>query len=319
MMHSLRSGWRASVERPRLAAALWLWNALLGLVVGWGMSRWLGLAFDYSPAADQALQRFQAGLLVELTQYDRFAPWTFAGGVFMALVVIAALSNALVSAGILEVLTSGDGHPLLHRFFRGAGHFFGRFLRLLIVTAVALVLAWILVAALTRPIVSALGESGWERTWIAVGLLRFALLGLVVAGGMAILDLSRTQVATAATEQRGMLRAWLRGARLLFQRLGTLAGIYAVLGIGWLVLAGIGLLIVFSMTPTNWAAIWLLIGVQQIFMFARAGIRVTRAGAVLAVVREWEGSSGSLGSFPEHSTVGDRAEFEEPKQPKEPL
>lgn len=337
--NSRRSGWRASFRRPRLVTALWLWNALLGLVVGWGMSRWLGLAFDLSPTADQALQRFQAGLLVELTQYDRFSPWTFATGALWALVVIAALVNALVAAGILEVLISGDERPLLHRFFRGAGHFFGRFLRLLIITGVALLLVWVAVAALTRPIMNALGESSWERTWITVGLFRFALLGALVALLMGILDIARTQVVISATEQRGMLRAWLRAARLTFRRLGTLASIYFVLGVCWLVLAGIGLAIVCALTPTNWAAISLLIVVQQTFMFARGGIRVARAGAVLELVRESDhspgsyrsyGSSGSPGSYgssgspgssvPEVSqyvTVGERSDTQVPQEPQE--
>jgi hypothetical protein len=303
------------MQRPRLLATLWVWNVLLGLVVGWGMSRWLGLAFDFSPAADQALERFRAGLLIELTQYDRFSPWTFAGGVVWALGVIAALSNALVAAGILEVLTAGDARPLLHRFFRGAGHFFGRFLRLLIFTGIALVLTWILMGVVTRPIMSALGESSWERTWITVGVLRLAVLGALVALLMAILDIARARVVNAPTEQRGMLRAWVAAAKLTFRRLGTLAGIYIVLGLCWAVLAGVGLAVVFAVTPTNWGVILLLIAVQQLFMFARAGIRVARAGAVLAVVREWDRSSGSYGSYgssgssvpevPQYARIGD--------------
>lgn len=284
----LRSGWRAALAQPRLVATLWFLNALLGLVMGWGMSRWLAAAFDWSPEADRALQRFQFGLLVELTQYDRFSPTTFAGGVVLALVVIAAIANALVSAGILEVLTSADPRPLLHRFLRGAGHFFGRFVRLLVITALALVLAWVLVAALTRPIVNALGESSWERAWIAAGLFRFALLGAVVALIMAVLDVARVQVVTAPAEQRGMLRAWFRGARMTFRNVGTLAGIYVVLGACWIAIAGLGLAIVFAVTPTRWAAIWLLVLVQQAFVAARGGIRIARAGAVL----EWVRSAG---------------------------
>lgn len=323
----LRSGWRASLGRPRLLLTLWFWNALMGLVVAMGMSRWLTAAFGWSPVADQTLERFRMGLLVELTQYDRFSPFTFAAGVVWALVLIAALSNALISAGVLEVLTSGDNRPLLHRFFRGAGHFFGRFLRLLIITGVALLLIWIIVGALTRPIVSALGESSWERTWIAAGLLRFAVLGALVALLMAVLDIARAQVATAPVEQRGMLRAWWKGARALFRHLGTVAAIYLVLGLCWVVLALVGLAIVFAVTPTSWAAIAMLILVQQAFMFVRAGIRVARAGAVVELVAcrslGSSGSSGSSGSevpqvpeVPHYSSVAPTAEPQ--KEPQEP-
>lgn len=282
---ALRWGSRAALGRPRLIAALWLWNALLGLVIGWGVSRWLGAAFDYSPEADRALRHFSFGLLAELVQYDRFSPPTFAGGAATGLIAIAAISNALVAAGILEVLTTEDTRPLLHRFLRGGGHFFGRFLRLLIVTGLALVLGWTIVGAITSPIVRAIGESSWERTWLLASILRLAVLGLVVALAMAILDVARTQVVISATEQRGMLRAWLRGARATFAHGWPLAGVYVVLGIAWLACAAIGLAIVFAVTPTNWAAIGLLILVQQGFVFARGGLRVARAGAVLQVVR----------------------------------
>lgn len=280
----LRSGWQAALGRPRLVATLWFWNLLMGLIVGLGMSRWLGAAFNGSPVADQALERFRFGLLMELTQYDRFSPFTFLGGTVIALMLIAALSNALVAAGVLEVLVSDDPRPLLHRFFRGAGHFFGRFLRLLIVTGIALIILWIIMGAITSPIVRAIGESSWERTWIAAALGRFALLGVMVAFMMAVLDVARAQVASSAMEQRGMLRTWLRSVPIVFRNLGTIGGIYVVLGACWVALALIGLAIVFAVTPANWAAIWLLILVQQAFMFARAGTRVARAQAILAMV-----------------------------------
>src|SRR5574338_392870 len=193
----LRSGWQAALGRPRLVATLWFWNLLMGLVVGLGMSRWLGAAFDASPVAAQALERFRFGLLVELTQYDRFSPFTFLGGTLVALMLIAALGNALVAAGVLEVLVSDDPRPLLHRFFRGAGHFFGRFVRLLIVTGIALVVLWIIMGAITSPIVRALGESSWERTWLTLALGRFVVLGVLVALLMAVLDVARAQVASS--------------------------------------------------------------------------------------------------------------------------
>ena len=249
------------------------------------MSGWLGAAFNGSPVADQALERFRFGLLFELSQYDRFSPFTVLGGTIWALIFVAALSNALLSAGVLEVLVSDDTRPLLHRFFRGAGHFFGRFLRLTIVTGIALIVLWIITGAVTRPLVRAVGESSYERTWIAVALGRFALLGVLAALLMAVLDVARAQVASSPVEQRGMLRAWLRSVRVVFRNLGTIGGVYVVLGVCWVALALIGLAIVFAVTPTNWVAIWLLILVQQAFMFARAGIRVARAGAILELAR----------------------------------
>jgi hypothetical protein len=282
----LRSGWRAALEHRRLIATIWLWNALLALAVGFGMSRWLGSAFNWSPEADQALQRFRFGLLAELVQYDRFSPLTFLGGAVLSLMVLAALSNALVSAGVLEVIVARDDRPVLHRFFRGAGHFFGRFLRLLLITLIAGLLLLVLVSAIARPVVNAIGETSWERAWITAGLTRWLLLGVAAALVMAVLDVARARVSMAAEEVRGMGRAWLSAARFVLRHPGSIAGIYLVLGACWLIVAAIGLAIVFAVTPAHWVAIWALVLVQQAFMVARATIRIARAGAVVEWVRE---------------------------------
>ncbi len=280
----LRSGLRAAFVNRRLIVTLWLWNLLLALVVGLGTSRWLSSAFDYSPEADRVLQRFHFGILIELQQYDRFSPFTFLGGTVLALIFLSAISNPLVSAGVLEVLVARDDRALLHRFFRGAGHFFGRFLRLLATSAAAFLLLAIAVTAVTSSISRAFGSAGWERAGLATWFSRMLLL-LVLAGlAMAVLDVARARVVMAQTEVRGMVRAWAGAARFLFGHFGVLAGIYVVLGLIWVALAGLGLGIV-SVTPvTNWAGIWLLIAVQQAFMIARATLRIARAGATLQCV-----------------------------------
>lgn len=280
----LGSGFRAAFAQRRLIATVWIWNLLLAIVVAAGTSRWLGSAFDFSPEADRTLQRFQFGLFLELQQYDRFSPFTFLNGTVLGLILLSAVSNPLLSAGVLEVLVSRDDRPVLHRFFRGAGHFFGRFLRLLAISGAALMVLAIVITAIGSAISRGFGSAGWERVWLTAGLVRLVLLVAMAALVMAVLDVARARVIVAPTEIRGMVRAWTGAARSVFGHFGALSGIYVALGAVWLALAAIGLGIV-SVTPaTNWVGIWLLIGVQQIFMVARATLRIARAGATLEYV-----------------------------------
>lgn len=280
----LRAGWRAAFERPRLIVTVWFWNAVLAAAAGFGAWRWLSAAFNYSPEADKALERFPLALLLELLQYDRFSPLTLLNGAALGLLVAALLSNPLITGGVLEVLVSRDDRPLLHRFFRGGGHFYGRFLRLLMISGVALLVLVIAAGLALRPIVTALGESSWERTWLAAALLRLAILGGLAGLVMAVLDVARARVATAGTEIRGMLRAWIGAARSVLAHFVAAAGIYLTLGIVWVVLAVAGLWIVSIVPVTGWASILLLIVVQQAFMIARAALRVVRAAASVAWV-----------------------------------
>lgn len=277
----LSAAWRAVRAQRRLVLTVWFWNAVLALAAGAGAWRWLGAAFDHAPDADRALERFSFGLLAELLQYDRFSPMLMLNGVVLGTLVAAALSNPVVSAGILEVLVARDERPVLHRFFRGAGHFYGRFLRLLLTGAAASLLAVVLVSALTGLVTRAIGESAWERTWLLAVALRAALLLAIVALGMAITDVARARVVRSALERRAMVREWLSAARFVFRHPVAIAGIYLTLAGVWVLFAAAGQALVLRIPATGWAGIVLLVLVQQAFMLVRAALRVARAAAGL--------------------------------------
>jgi hypothetical protein len=289
---SVRSGFRAASGNVRLVLAVWAWNGLLALIAGVAVGRWLETAFAHAPEADKLLERFRVGPVVELMQYDRFSPLVSVNGVMLGLILLAAVCNPLLSAGVLEVIVSSDDRPVLHRFLRGAGHFFGRFLRLLLISAVAAGVLFVLAAAVTRPIVSSLSESSWERTWIAAGLGRLVLLAGVVGVVAMILDVARARVVTSEVEVRGMLRAWWQAARHVFRHFG------GALGVGLSYVAAFGLMlavyaIVSSLIPARtWAGILSALLVQQLFMIGRAGLRVARAGAFV----QFSGGAPSPGS-----------------------
>lgn len=281
----LRSAWRAAFGHGGLALTLWIWNAVLALVAGVATWRWFDTAFAYAPESDKLLERFHIGLAIELMQYDRFSPLTLLNGAVLALVVIGAVSNPLVAGGVMEILIWQDRRPALHRFFRGAGHFFTRYLRLLIISAVAALLLFVVVGALTRLITAALGESSWERTWLAAAIGRLVLLGAVVGFVAAVLDIARAQVATADGESRGMLRVWFGAARLAMRHIGVVAA----LGVSYVVVTGLliaAFMLVSGAFPARtWVGIAALFVIQQAFMIGRAGLRVARAGAAVEFCR----------------------------------
>lgn len=281
----LRSGWRAAFSHGSLALTLWAWNGLLALAAAFATWRWLDAAFAYAPEADKLLERFRLGIVIELLQYDRFSPLSAINGAAIGLLILAAISNPLVSAGLMEVLVTSDERPMLHRFFRGAGHFFWRFARLLVISGIAGLILFLVAAAATRPITTALGESSWERAWLAASLARLSLLALIFVFLAAVNDLARAEVTLSNVEMRGMFRAWLRALRLAVGNFGLVTGIalayFAVLGvmlIAYAALAG-------ALPAQSAAGILILIVLQQAFMIGRAALRVARGGAAVALCR----------------------------------
>jgi hypothetical protein len=281
----VRAGYRTALANRRLILTLWGWSALLALPIGAAVWRWLGAAFNYSPGADRLLERFHVSLAVELVQYDRFSPMPVVSGAVVGLAIVALITNPLVAAGVLEAIVSRDERPLLHRFFRGAGHFFGRFFRLLLISGVAALLLVIVAGIITSPITRALSETSWERASIAARVTRFVLYGSLIGFVMVVLDVARTQVVTAGEEVRGMIRAWFVAARFVLRNFWAVAGTYLVFGS-----ISVAALVVYAalanVVPTrSWPGIWLVIVLQQMFVMARAGMRIARAGGAVELCR----------------------------------
>src|SRR5512133_49432 len=159
---ALARGVKDATRRPGLVALLWAWNLALAAVVMLPFWAWIFRASSVSPVTDVMLDGLDVGVLTSMIVADPSASLTlFAAAVSLAL--LALVSGAFLSGGILEVVTGeGDARPLAHRFFRGAGHFFGRFLRLLVLAGVTalpiLALVSVVLSAATKP----LSDSGSE-------------------------------------------------------------------------------------------------------------------------------------------------------------
>lgn len=110
------------------------------------------------------------------------------------------------------------------------------------------------------------------------------MYGALVAFVMAVLDVARARVATAATETRGMLRAWLGAARVVLRHIGAVAGIYLALGVLLVAVLAVYAALADAIPTRAWAGIVAAIVLQQLFVMARAAIRIARAGATVSLV-----------------------------------
>jgi hypothetical protein len=281
---ALARGVRDATRRPGLVALLWAWNLALAALVTLPFWAWIYRSSSVSPVTDVLLDGADLGVITSLIVADSAALMTLFAGV-AALSVLALVSGAFISGGILEIVTGeGDGRPLAHRFFRGAGHFFGRFLRLLLIAVLTGLPALGLVSAALTAATKPLAEGGSEPAafW---GMLIVQGCVVVVAGWL-ILALDYARAATVLTGSHSMFRTWLRSLAFVVRHLPGAAAIGVLSAIG--VAAAFGLTAAYDLGASGraWSAIVGTILVHQAMLLVRTAVRV---GQVSAQADYWKG------------------------------
>jgi len=286
MFSSFANGLRSAAKQPKLVACLWAAYFMLSLVPVLPGLAWLRSGLDFTPATAEALRRFDFGLLADLLNYDRSNVFSLLYVTLVAAGVVALVASAFVMGGMLEVLggrdggDSGDsdGRTFMHRFARGGGHFFGRFIRLAVTASVCGVLATGVVAALVGAITAPMGEWEWEPGGYLAGLL--VVLSVAGTAALFVLALDYARIRVARDDSRKMLRAYFSGLGFVVRHLvGTYGIALGIIG----TLAGVGLLYLAyetnSPVASTGALIALLFVVQQITVAARVFLRVALIGA----------------------------------------
>lgn len=274
---ALGDGVRSATRRPGLVALLWAWNLALALLVTVPFWRWISNASGMSPATDVLLDGIDLGLITHLLQADPGALPSLVASL-AGLALLSFVSGAFLSGGILEVvMNDADGRPMLHRFFRGAGHFFGRFVRLLVISGVTCVLGVGLVAAALGAAMNLLVADGAEAASLWSGLAVQAVAGVVM--GFFVLAHDYARAMTVLTGTRRMLRAWWHGLRFVMRHALAAAFIGAIAALGVLLTLGavVGYDVAYS--ARAWPVILGAIVLQQAMTFLRTAVRVGQVGA----------------------------------------
>jgi hypothetical protein len=275
-----REGLAAARRNPGLAVVLWLVN--LALAAAAGVPGWLALASAIGPLpeADALRERFVFGVVFDLLE---MRPGLL-GGLALSAVGVAflgLLAGAAVSGGVLEVLASRDARPFAHRFGRGAGRFFARFVR----AGLAALLVGAVGSALVAGPLLALGtrlrrEHGLEAASLAVSVTALLAGGLVVLVALLALDVARVRI--VREDARRVLPLLASGFTLVLRHPVKWLGAWALNAL-LLGLAFAAYLAVREALPAG-RLLLLLVAAQQAFVLARSFLRVALFGAGRALV-----------------------------------
>jgi hypothetical protein len=261
-------------------ATLWLFN--LALALAGTLPAWMTLSSLMAPlpAADALGEAFRFGVLADLSEIQpglvsglgRAAVATFGLGLLVALAT---------TGGALEVLTSGDGRSFAHRFGRGAGRFFLRFLRLGLITLVTAPIATGLAAAPLLALSRHLRrESGSEWLAVSVWLLAVGVAGLVLLLVLLVQDAARVLL---VRDDERRVRRLLRPALAAVLR-HPLKWLSAWSWNAVLLLVLFALYLVLSSAVPAGKLLVLLVLLQQAFVLLRCGLRVALLGAEIELV-----------------------------------
>lgn len=274
---------RRAVRNPRLVLLLWGAHLAIAAVAFYPALRLLDRTLANAPAGDEFLRRFSLPLFGDVMRSGR--AWFEGFGQLLTLVVVLTLLwNVLAAGGALESLLSGDPARMAHRFGRGAGRFFGRFLRMgLAATGAALLLAGILAGPIFGVRASLDDSAEGAKYWLGlVGVLvaLFVILLVQLALDLARIRVARDDVHKGVRVFRATLRAVLR-------RPWQVLAVWAPLALCFAAIAALYLGFR-SLLPGGGGLVLAIFLAQQLVMIARAGMRVALWSSEIALVeRQW--------------------------------
>ncbi len=278
-MTCARVGLNAALKRPGLASLLWVWNVAFASALALPVWTWWYGSTALAPEADVLLTRFSFSVFAELVRDN--AALSLLPPLVFAIAALAFVGQALIAGGTIEVLTTDDGRSLLHRFFRGAGHFFWRFLRAGVLAVVAFALTAAIVSAAFGFIGRALEEVDWEPAWYlgqAAFLSILALLALIV-----ILALDYARIRIARDDSHRTFRAFFGAVRFVATHLKATIGVWFVITVLAAVMFALYLGFSKIVPAATWVAVLLTLAVQQLTVWLRAGLRVAMVGGEVKV------------------------------------
>jgi hypothetical protein len=279
MFASIADGLRSAAKQPKLVLLLWAWYGLLALIPAVPAWAWWNGVLGTSPEAATILKGFSFGVWGELARSEGVSGMGLLTIATAAVLFLAWISSAFVFGGILEVFGSdGERRSFMHRFYRGGGHFFWRFVRLSLIAGVCLVLATGAVSALVVGATSRLADSEWEPASYLVGGVNALAFAIVAALFLLSLDYARIRV--ARDDARGMLREYAGGLGFVLRNVLTAYGV-AIPFVAMLA----ALMLCYLAYETNapaaatWLAIGLLFLIHQAVALGRVFLRVALVGA----------------------------------------
>jgi hypothetical protein len=186
--------------------------------------------------------------------------------------VLYLLAQVFLTGGLLGVFRAPQGGWTFRSLVHGSGFYFARLLR---VSLLALVLAW-LVFAINAPFArwvdAQAREAVSETTAIALAFSRHALLLFALALVHALASFAKVMV--VREERQSAVLALLSSAGFCVRNAGAVLGQYAVVAVVFVLMLALWGGIDARLAVTGWRSQLMLLVLLQLFMLARIALRL---------------------------------------------
>ncbi len=275
---------RRATRTPRLVLLLWGAHLAIAAVAFYPALRFLDKILANAPAGDEFLHRFSLPLFSDLMRTG--GKWGDGLGQLLSVVfVLTLLWNVLAAGGALESLLSGDPSRLAHRFGRGAGRFFGRFLRMGLAAAPAtLLVAGILAGPIFGVRASLDDTAEGAKFWLGLAGILVALFAILLV--QLALDLARIRV--ARDDVRKGVRIFRATLGAVLRRPWQVLAVWIPLALAFAAISALYLAFRGLLPASGGVVLLALVLAQQLVMIARAGMRVALwSGEIALVEHKW--------------------------------
>jgi hypothetical protein len=265
-----KKGVTEATARPKLMAVLWLFNILFASILYIIFFGAFDAAVGPSLVLKDLLKTGDMNIILE-TLTKPAGPFTSAFRAAPIVILLYFLANVFLQGGVLNVLVAPRGREKFAAcFFGGGGRFYGRFLRLLIYSAVVLVPAIILFVAVNA-VLRVLGDPSRERQMVLFVIIRVALGLFLLHLVKMVLDYARIMIATR--DSRTVFRALMDAVRFVLRRLSGTLGLYYLLGLTGLAMALAYLGVKSIIGTTTAAGILAVFLITQVYIAGRGWLR----------------------------------------------
>lgn len=265
--------------RPKMVFVIWLFNAAFGALLYFRLSGLFSEAIGKSLVGERLAERMDFSFLSELLVHHGAS---VSGVLSVALLLAGAyfFVSIFLVGGILNTLVfrpqpeSGEARRqrFAGLFFEGGGRFFGRFFRLC-VYSILLWIAAILILLVIVAIGRALTAEGTKEQLAFILVIVEVILGLFLVNLIRmILDYARIRIVTE--DSRRVFVALLKGAGFVFRNFGKTLGLYYLLALTGVLVAGLYGFANSTFTKQSLAAVMGGFLIGQIFIALRAWLKI---------------------------------------------
>lgn len=235
ILKAIANGVAATVRKSRLVALLWVINIVYAAAVIAPQALIVQAELGHSFMGSN-VRPFDVPWLAEAAlKYGGGLP-AMGGGLVLGVGLFLGL-YVFLNGGIIGRLLDREARPALTAFFADCARYFGRFVRLFLISLVFLVLTFGVVLRLLSALITPFIDNAWtEWTTVILSNLHFLAALLLLSVVHMVFDYAR--IAVVADDERKVLKALGHALRFLRKRFFRSWALYLLIVAGFL--AGTG-------------------------------------------------------------------------------